>query len=163
MYFILEGDDKLKRKVNEYIRICLLIILISIIGISYTIYYAFGHNGELVYQSHGISQIINIDPSLSFLQVLVIIILGLGLVGATLFLAYTKGGKKDVSVLLENEEKSVFYGLETILLTTLLTLIIVIPTNILLEKYNKSENYQNSVENYGNTVNNQIKNIMNRD
>lgn len=143
----------LKIKINEYIKICILIIIIAIIGISYTIYYAFTHNGEITYQSYGISQVISVNPSLSFIQILVIILLGLGLVGSIVFIAYSKGGKINPENILENEEKSIFFALETILLTTILTLIIVIPTNILLEKYNTSNNYKNETQIDGNTIN----------
>ena len=129
----------MKIKINEYMRICILIIIIAIIGIGYTIYYAFEHNGEVVYQSYGISQVISVNPSLSFLQILVIILLGIGLIGAIVFIAYSHGGKISPEKILENSEKSIFFALETILLTTLLTLIIVIPTNILLERYNTSD------------------------
>lgn len=153
MYFILEGDDKLKNKFNEYVRICLLIIVIALIGISYTIYYAFSHNGEIVYRSYGIDQVIAVNPSLSFLQILVIIILGLALVGAILFLVYTHAGKKSLEELLENQEKSIFFVIETVLFTILLSLIIIIPTNILLEKNNTSDNYQNTTQRNGNTIN----------
>lgn len=134
----------MKIKINEYMRICILIIIIAIIGIGYTIYYAFEHNGEVVYQSYGISQVISVNPSLSFLQILVIILLGIGLIGAIVFIAYSHGGKISPEKILENSEKSIFFALETILLTTLLTLIIVIPTNILLERYNTSDNYKNT-------------------
>lgn len=109
MYFILEGDDKLKNKFNEYVRICLLIIVIALIGISYTIYYAFCHNGEVVYRSYGIDQVIAVNPSLSFLQILVIVILGLALVGAILFLVYTHAGKKSPEELLKNQEKKYLF------------------------------------------------------
>lgn len=152
MYFILEGDDKLKHKINEYVRVCLLIIIITLIGIGYTIYYAFQHNGQVVYQAYGINQIVNVNPSLSLIQIIVIILLGLGLVGAIVFLAYSRGGKIKPEQLLESEEKSIFFALETILLTILLTLIIVIPTNILLEKYNTSNNYQNTTQANSDTV-----------
>lgn len=134
----------MKIKINEYMRICILIIIIAIIGIGYTIYYAFEHNGEVVYQSYGISQVISVNPSLSFLQILVIILLGIGLIGAIVFIAYSHGGKISPEKILESSEKSIFFALETILLTTLLTLIIVIPTNILLERYNTSDNYKNT-------------------
>ena len=156
MYLILRGDDKLKFKTNGYIRICILIVMIVLIGISYTIYYAFSHNGQGIYQSYGINQVININPSLTFFQIAVIVLLCLGLVGAILFLAYTKGGKIGPEQLLENEEKSIFFALETVLFTILLTLIIVIPTNIMLEKYNKSDDYQNTIETNGNTINSSI-------
>ena len=131
------------KKINEYIKICILIIIIAIIGISYTIYYAFTHNGEITYQSYGINQVISVNPTLSFLQILVIILLGLGFVGSIVFIAYSKGGKISPEKILESEEKSIFFALETILLTTILILVIVIPTNILLEKYNTSNNYKN--------------------
>lgn len=152
MYFILEGDDKLKNKFNEYVRICLLIIVIALIGISYTIYYAFCHNGEVVYRSYGIDQVIAVNPSLSFLQILVIVILGLALVGAILFLVYTHAGKKSPEELLKNQEKSIFFVIETVLFTILLALIIIIPTNILLEKNNTSDNYQNRAQENGNAI-----------
>ena len=144
----------MKLKINEYMRICILIITISLIGIGYTLYYAFEHNGEVVYQSYGINQVISVNPSLSFLQILVIILLGLGLVGSIVFIAYSHGGKIKPEKLLESEEKTIFFALETILFTVLLTLIIVIPTNILLEKYNTSDNYQNTVRTNGNSVSN---------
>ena len=67
-------------------------------------------------------------------------------------MAYSHGGKIKPEKLLENEEKSIFFALETILFTVLLTLIIVIPTNILLEKHNTSDNYQNTVRTSGNSV-----------
>ena len=143
----------MKNKINEYVRICLLIIIIALIGISYTIYYVFKHNGQVVYQSYGLRQVVNVDPSLSFIQIIVIILLGLGLVGAIVYLAYSHGGKIRPEKLLESEEKSIFFALETVLFTVLLTLIIVIPTNILLEKYNTSDNYQNTTEMDGDTVN----------
>ena len=54
------------KKINEYIKICILIIIIAIIGISYTIYYAFTHNGEITYQSYGINQVISVNPTLSW-------------------------------------------------------------------------------------------------
>ena len=138
----------MKFKINEYMRICILIIVIALIGIGYTIYYAFEHNGEVVYQSYGINQVISVNPSLSFLQILVIILLGIGLVGSIVFMAYSHGGKIKPEKLLESEEKSIFFALETVLLT----LIIVIPTNILLEKYNTSDNYQNTIRTNGNSV-----------
>ena len=69
MYFILEGADKMKIKINEYVRICCLIIIIAIVGISYTLYYAFTHNGEITYQNYGINQVISVNPSLSFFQI----------------------------------------------------------------------------------------------
>ena len=56
----------------------------------------------------------------------------------------------------ESEEKSIFFALETILLTTILTLVIVIPTNILLEKYNTSNNYKNETQIDGNSINSNI-------
>ena len=143
----------MKNKINEYVRICLLIIIIALIGISYTIYYAFKHTGQVVYHSYGLRQVVNVDPSLSFIQIIVIILLGLGLVGAIVYLAYSHGGKIRPEKLLESEEKSIFFALETVLFTVLLTLIIVIPTNILLEKYNTSDNYQNTTEMDGDTVN----------
>lgn len=142
----------MKNKINEYVRVCLLIIIIALIGISYTIYYAFQHNGQVVYQAYGFNQIVNIDPSLSLIQIIVIILLGLGLVGAIVFLAYSHGGKIRPEKLLESEEKTIFFAMETVLFTILLTLIIVIPTNILLEKYNTSNNYQNTTQINGNTV-----------
>ena len=142
----------MKLKINEYMRVCILVIAIAVIGIGYTIYYAFEHNGEVVYQSYGINQVISVNPSLSFLQILVIILLGIGLVGSIVFMAYSHGGKIKPEKLLENEEKSIFFVLETILFTVLLTLIIVIPTNILLEKHNTSDNYQNTVRTSGNSV-----------
>ena len=147
----------MKIKINEYVRICCLIIIIAIVGISYTLYYAFTHNGEITYQNYGINQVISVNPSLSFFQILVIILLGIGLVGAILFIAYSHLGKIKPQELLENEEKIIFFALETILLTTLLTLIIVIPTNILLEKYNTSSNYQNIDESRGNSINNKLE------
>ncbi len=142
----------MKNKFNEYIRVCSLIIIISLIGISYTIYYAFFHNGEAVYRSYGIDQVIAINPSLSFLQILVIIILGFTLVGAIMFLVYTKAGEKNPKEVLKNQEKSTFFIVETILFTILLTLVIVIPTNILLEKYNTSDNYKNMTQGSGNSI-----------
>ena len=57
---------------------------------------------------------------------------------------YKKGDTLNKKSYTESEEKSIFFALETILLTTLLTLIIVIPTNILLERYNTSDNYKNT-------------------
>ena len=144
------------KKINEYIKICILIIIIAIIGISYTIYYAFTHNGEITYQSYGINQVISVNPTLSFLQILVIILLGLGFVGSIVFIAYSKGGKISPEKILESEEKSIFFALETILLTTILTLVIVIPTNILLEKYNTSNNYKNETQIDGNSINSNI-------
>lgn len=144
------------KKINEYIKICILIIIIAIIGISYTIYYAFTHNGEITYQSYGINQVISVNPTLSFLQILVIILLGLGFVGSIVFVAYSKGGKISPEKILESEEKSIFFALETILLTTILTLVIVIPTNILLEKYNTSNNYKNETQIDGNSINSNI-------
>lgn len=146
----------MKFKTNGYIRICILIVMIALIGISYTIYYAFSHNGQVIYRSYGINQVININPTLTFFQVIAIVLLCLGLVGAILFLVYTKGGKISPEQLLAQEEKSIIFTLETVLLTILLTLIIVIPTNILLEKYNKSDNYQNTTEIKGNTINSAI-------
>lgn len=151
----------MKIKINEYVRICCLIIIIAIVGISYTLYYAFTHNGEITYQSYGINQVISVNPSLSFFQILIIILLGIGLVGAVLFIVYSHMGKIKPQELLENEEKSIFFTLETILLTTLLTLIIVIPTNILLEKYNTSANYQNINRTRGNSVSNKLENYNN--
>ena len=147
----------MKFKINEYMRICILIIVIALIGIGYTIYYAFEHNGEVVYQSYGINQVISVNPSLSFLQILVIILLGIGLVGSIVFMAYSHGGKIKPEKLLESEEKSIFFALETVLFTVLLTLIIVIPTNILLEKYNTSDNYQNKIKKKENTISSQFK------
>ena len=144
------------KKINEYIKICILIIIIAIIGISYTIYYAFTHNGEITYQSYGINQVISVNPTLSFLQILVIILLGLGFVGSIVFIAYSIGGKISPEKILESEEKSIFFALETILLTTILTLVIVIPTNILLEKYNTSNNYKNETQIDGNSINSNI-------
>ena len=144
------------KKINEYIKICILIIIIAIIGISYTIYYAFTHNGEITYQSYGINQVISVNPTLSFLQILVIILLGLGFVGSIVFIAYSKGGKISPEKILESEEKSIFFALETILLTTILILVIVIPTNILLEKYNTSNNYKNETQIDGNSINSNI-------
>lgn len=144
------------KKINEYIKICILIIIIAIIGISYTIYYAFTHNGEITYQSYGINQVISVNPTLSFLQILVIILLGLGFVGSIVFIVYSKGGKISPEKILESEEKSIFFALETILLTTILTLVIVIPTNILLEKYNTSNNYKNETQIDGNSINSNI-------
>ena len=144
------------KKINEYIKICILIIIIAIIGISYTIYYAFTHNGEITYQSYGINQVISVNPTLSFLQILVIILLGLGFVGSIVFIAYSKGGKISPEKILESKEKSIFFALETILLTTILTLVIVIPTNILLEKYNTSNNYKNETQIDGNSINSNI-------
>lgn len=144
------------KKINEYIKICILIIIIAIIGISYTVYYAFTHNGEITYQSYGINQVISVNPTLSFLQILVIILLGLGFVGSIVFIAYSKGGKISPEKILESEEKSIFFALETILLTTILTLVIVIPTNILLEKYNTSNNYKNETQIDGNSINSNI-------
>lgn len=144
------------KKINEYIKICILIIIIAIIGISYTIYYAFTHNGEITYQSYGINQVISVNPTLSFLQILVIILLELGFVGSIVFIAYSKGGKISPEKILESEEKSIFFALETILLTTILTLVIVIPTNILLEKYNTSNNYKNETQIDGNSINSNI-------
>lgn len=144
------------KKINEYIKICILIIIIAIIGISYTIYYVFTHNGEITYQSYGINQVISVNPTLSFLQILVIILLGLGFVGSIVFIAYSKGGKISPEKILESEEKSIFFALETILLTTILTLVIVIPTNILLEKYNTSNNYKNETQIDGNSINSNI-------
>ena len=144
------------KKINEYIKICILIIIIAIIGISYTIYYAFTHNGEITYQSYGINQVISVNLTLSFLQILVIILLGLGFVGSIVFIAYSKGGKISPEKILESEEKSIFFALETILLTTILTLVIVIPTNILLEKYNTSSNYKNETQIDGNSINSNI-------
>ena len=144
------------KKINEYIKICILIIIIAIIGISYTIYYAFTHNGEITYQSYGINQVISVNPTLSFLQILVIILLGLGFVGSIVFIAYSKGGKISPEKILESEEKSIFFALETILLTTILTLVIVIPTNILLEKYNTLNNYKNETQIDGNSINSNI-------
>ena len=152
MYFILEGDDKLKNKLNEYVRICLLIIIIALIGISYTIYYAFSHNGEAVYRNYGIEQVIAVNPSLSFLQILVIIVLGIALVGSVMFLFYTKAGKVSPKEIFKSEEKGIFFMIETMLFTILLTLIIVIPVNILLEKYNTSENYINTTQTNGNSI-----------
>ena len=146
----------MKMKINEYMRVCILVILIAIIGIAYTLYYAFMHNGEVVYQSYGYSQVISVNPSLSFLQILVIVLLGMGLIAAIVYLAYSYGGKIKPEKLLENEEKSIFFAIETILLTALLTLIIVIPTNILLEKYNTSDNYYNTTKYNGNSVNNEM-------
>lgn len=146
----------MKMKINEYMRVCILIILIAIIGIVYTLYYAFTHNGEVVYQSYGYSQVISVNPSLSFLQILVIVLLGMGLIAAIVYLAYSHGGKIKPEKLLESEEKSIFFAIETILLTALLTLIIVIPTNILLEKYNTSDNYYNTTQSNGNSVNNKM-------
>lgn len=144
------------KKINEYIKICILIIIIAIIGISYTIYYVFTHNGEITYQSYGINQVISVNPTLSFLQILVIILLGLGFVGSIVFIVYSKGGKISPEKILESEEKSIFFALETILLTTILTLVIVIPTNILLEKYNTSNNYKNETQIDGNSINSNI-------
>ena len=144
------------KKINEYIKICILIIIIAIIGISYTIYYAFTHNGEITYQSYGINQVISVNPTLSFLQILVIILLGLGFVGSIVFIAYSKGGKISPEKILESEEKSIFFALETILLTTILTLVIVIPTSILLEKYNTSNNSKNETQIDGNSINSNI-------
>ena len=144
------------KKINEYIKICILIIIIAIIGISYTVYYAFTHNGEITYQSYGINQVISVNPTLSFLQILVIILLGLGFIGSIVFIAYSKGGKISPEKILESEEKSIFFALETILLTTILTLVIVIPTNILLEKYNTSNNYKNETQIDGNSINSNI-------
>ena len=144
------------KKINEYIKIFILIIILAIIGISYTIYYAFTHNGEITYQSYGINQVISVNPTLSFLQILVIILLGLGFVGSIVFIAYSKGGKISPEKILESEEKSIFFALETILLTTILTLVIVIPTNILLEKYNTSNNYKNETQIDGNSINSNI-------
>lgn len=142
----------MKNKFNEYIRVCLLIIIIALIGISYTVYYAFFHNGEAVYRSYGIEQVIAVNPSLSFLQILVIIILGFTLVGAIMFLVYTKAGEKNPKEVLKDQEKSTFLIVETILFTILLTLVIVIPTNILLEKYNTSDNYKNTTQGSGNSI-----------
>lgn len=142
----------MKNKFNEYVRISLLVIVIALIGISYTIYYAFCHNGEAIYRSYGIEQVISVKPSLSFLQVLVITVLLLALIGAIMFLIYTKAGKKSLKELFENEEKTILFITETLLFTILLTLIIVIPTNILLEKYNTHDNYQNTIPTNGNSI-----------
>ena len=51
----------MKIKINEYVRICCLIIIIAIVGISYTLYYAFTHNGEITYQNYGINQVTFFD------------------------------------------------------------------------------------------------------
>ena len=67
-------------------------------------------------------------------------------------MAYSHGGKIKPEKLLKNKKKSIFFALETVLFTVLLTLIIVIPTNILLEKYNTSDNYQNTIRTNGNSV-----------
>ncbi len=147
---------KLKKIRNEYVRICLLVIAIAIIGISYTIYYAFTHNGEIVYESYGINQVIGVNPCLNFFQILVIIVLGIGLTGAILYLGYSHFGKISPEDLLEDEQKSIIFAIETILFTILLTLIIVIPTNILLEKYNTSGDYQNTISTNNNRINYEI-------
>jgi len=152
VYFILEGDDKLKNKFNEYVRICLLIIVIALIGIGYIIYYAFCHNGEAVYRSYGIDQVIGVNPSLSFFQILVIVVMGLALVGSIMFLVYTKAGKKSPEELFKEDDKGILLIIETVLFTILLTLIIVIPTNILLEKYNTSDSYKTTTQTNGNSI-----------
>lgn len=142
----------MKKRWNTYVRICLLIMVISIVGVSYTLYYAFTHNGEMTYQSFGINQVISVNPSLSFMQILVIILLGFCFVASIVFLAYTKGGTISPSEIFKNGEKEIFYIIETILFTILLTLVIVIPTNIILENTNNETNNYNNNTNAGNAI-----------
>lgn len=81
--------------------------------------------------------------------------------GSAVFMAYTHAGKISPEKILENEEKSIFFILEIILLTTLLVLLIVIPKNILLEKYNTSDNYQNITQSLNNAINTKLKEYNN--
>ena len=111
----------MKNKFNEYVRICLLIIVIALIGIGYIIYYAFCHNGEAVYRSYGIDQVIGVNPSLSLFQILVIVVMGLALVGSIMFLVYTKAGKKSPEELFKEDDKGILLIIETVLFTILLT------------------------------------------
>lgn len=123
----------MKTKLNEFVRIATLIIIISIIGIGYTLFWAFQHNGEHMYTRYGVEQVIITDPALTFFQVLVITLLSLSLVGSIMYLIYSHGGKIKPEKLFSSSEKGIIFSMETILLTIILILIIIIPTNIMLE------------------------------
>ena len=69
-----------------------------------------------------------------------------------MFLVYTKAGKKSPEELFKEDDKGILLIIETVLFTILLTLIIVIPTNILLEKYNTSDSYKTTTQTNGNSI-----------
>ena len=142
----------MKKRFNVYMRICLLVMIISIIWISYTLYYAFTHNGEVTYQNFGINQVISVDPTLTFIQILVLFILIFTFVASIVFIFYTKGGKISPEEEFKSNEKSMFYIIETVLFTILLTLIIVIPTNIILENTNQTSNNNINSQSNGNAI-----------
>lgn len=133
----------MKSKWNEFVRIAVLIIIIAIIGISYTLFWAFGHNGETIYRQYGLEQVITSSPALTFFQILVITILSISLVGSIMYLIYSHGGKIRPDKLFTEAEKGIAFLIETVLLTILLVLIIVIPVNLILD-YNKTTNNYNN-------------------
>lgn len=123
----------MKTKWNEFVRIAILIIIISVIGIGYTLFLAFQHNGENIYTHYGIQQVIETNQTLTFPQILIITLLGICLVGSVMYLVYSHGGKIHPEKLFDDSKKGIIYLIETFLITIILVLVIVIPVNILLD------------------------------
>lgn len=141
----------MKTKWNEFARIAILIIIISIIGISYTIFLAFQHNGGDIYTSYGIKQTITGNLTLTFFQILIITLLSIGLVGSIMYLFYSHGGKIHPEKLFNDSEKGIIYLIETVLITIILVLVIVIPVNVILDNKQpttNSINYPQIEDNY---------------
>lgn len=128
---------------NSLVRICLLLIAISLIGIIYTIYYAKTNNG-VAYNSY--AQLfsygtINNSSNLTISQIYIIVILSASLVFGVSYLIYSKLGKLNFKELFKDKERKTLFVIETILLTIFVTLIIVIGSNsFILNNPNQNNN-----------------------
>lgn len=123
----------MKKRNFSTIRIAILVILTTILGIGMTIYQAVENNSTV--SNYGFYQ--QVSPSntqLTISQITIIFILLFFLSASILYLIYSHFGKIDYKEFLKEEEKVITYLIETLLCSILLTLIITFCTNYFLLK-----------------------------
>ncbi len=128
----------MKKRNLPAIRIAILIVLTTILGIGMTIYQAVENNSVVSnygYANYGFYQKASpTNTQLTMSQIMIIFILLFFLIASILYLVYSHFGKTDYKELLKEEEKVITYLIESFLCTILLTLIITFCTNYFLLK-----------------------------
>lgn len=140
--------DKIR---NNIVRICFIIMAISIISIGVIIYYAYNNNVIVNGNGYfmGLQTIIATD--LTFIQILLLSIFVFLFIFSFVYLIYSKFGKINYKEIVDNKEKVIFMIIENSLITILITLIIVICTNSFIltdNRYNINTNIEQHNSNY---------------
>lgn len=130
---------------NNMVRISFIIMAISIISIGVIICYAYNNNVIVSSNNYFLEMQTIIPTDLSFMQILLLSILTCLFVFSLVYLIYSRFGEVDYKEIVKNKEKMFFIIIENILITFLITLIMVVCTNVFIltdDRYNTSNNIE---------------------